>query len=84
VSPGLLSGADGPLYVSTYIHTYVYVIHRMRLEDSKTHGNPPILLPDVTPLDLYTLIQGRESSSPAEFGANQAEILKCQLNSDFI
>jgi len=67
---GILRCAN--VLVSLLVELFPSSVDRMRLEESKTPGDAPILLPDVTPLELYTLIhRGAESSAPAEFGANQ-------------
>ena len=67
---GILRCAN--VLVSLLVELFPSSVDRMRLEESKTPGDAPILLPDVTPLELYMLIhRGTESSAPAEFGANQ-------------
>ena len=58
--------------VSLLVILFPSSVDRMRREASKTLGDAPILLPDVTEAELYRLIhRGAESSAPAEFGANQ-------------
>ena len=63
--------------VSLLVELFPSSVDRMRLEESKTPGERPMLLPDVTPLELFYLIhRGKESTAPAEFGANQCIIVR--------
>jgi len=73
---GILKCAN--VLVSLLVELFPTSVDRMRLEDSKKSGEKPVLLPDVTPLELYTLIHGLTESYKfqAEFGAEQVIIVR--------
>ena len=67
---GILRCAN--VLVSLLVELFPSSVDRMRLEESKNPGDAPMLLPDVTPVELFMLIHGgSQSSASAEFGANQ-------------
>ena len=73
---GILRCAN--VLVSLLVELFPSSVDRMRLEESKNPGDAPMLLPDVTPVELFMLIHGgSQSSAPAEFGANQVFALAC-------